>query len=150
MSEYSLLVMTELQRNQYVQELQEYNDLSVRYGLFLSEQQIRNLAEKQLKSLEEAGRVAFGSGVLKKLIVDFCDSPYLSQDQYEETVAELLDLFYSLKNELHDTISDEELLALMKRRFDTVCGGSLDSLRDLTFEDFDREEPGVIPDGRVD
>ena len=78
-------------------ELSECNKLTTKYGLSLSEAQIQNLVEHRFGALRDTGRVEFGEGILKKLIYAFCDSPYISQENYEETILELQDSFLLLQ-----------------------------------------------------
>ena len=127
-----------LQKLQTAEELRECNDYSIKYGLYLSEAQIGELVEKRFEALRDTGRIEFGQGILKKLISAFCDSPYLTQETYEETILELLDSFYYFKNESEDRIPDDELIAFMKRHFDTVCQGSMEYLTGTTLEDLCR------------
>ena len=62
---------------------------------------------------------------IKKLIEAFCDSPYIMQSNYEETLEELQDIFYFFKEEAMEQISDDELIEFMKRDFDGKCQGSI-------------------------
>lgn len=120
------------------EELRECNVLTGRYGLSLSEKQIQTLVEKRMEALRSTGRIEFGQGITKMLIEAFCDSPYIYQENYEETILELLDSFYYFKNESEDRIPDDELIAFMRRHFDTTCQGSLEYLSGTTLEDLCR------------
>lgn len=119
-------------------ELRETNALSGRYGLTLSDKQIAGIVEKRFEALSAAGRVEFGRGIMKMLVEEFCDSPYIDQQNYEDTILELLDSFYYFKNESEDRIPDDELIKIMKRHFDTICQGSLEYLSGTTLEDLCR------------
>ena len=111
-----------------VSELRECNELTVRFGLTLSEAQIQRLVEHRFDTLSDTGRIEFGEGILKKLIYTFCDSPYLSQENFEETIIELQESFYYFKNESMDRISDDELIDFMSIVFNGRAQGSLDYL----------------------
>ena len=65
-------------------------------------------------------------GIIDKLIKKFCDSPYINQENYAETVYKLVEIFYEYKNETMDLISDDELIELMKKFFDGIAGGDLE------------------------
>jgi hypothetical protein len=107
------------------------NAVTTRYGLRLSEADTKALAETQGRVLKASGRVAFAGGALEALIIAFCDSPYIDQDSYADTMAELTEAFYVFKNEALDEIDDAEAIALMKRLFDgDYCEGSMDRLRE--------------------
>lgn len=120
------------------EELRQLNAMTGQYGLALSEKQIAEIVERRAEALGAAGRVEFGRGITKMLIEAFCDSPFIVQENYEETILELLDSFYYFKNESEDRIPDDELIAIMRRHFDTICQGSLEYLCGTTLEDLCR------------
>lgn len=124
-----------LQRAQEAQGLNAANALTARYGLTLSEQDIAALMEKRAAALTETGRVEFGKGILEKLVYAFCDSPYLFQETYVETLLTLQDAFYYFKNESLDALMDDELIAFMKEHFDGDCEGSVEYLTGTLLED---------------
>ncbi len=128
-----------LQRTMEAQSLRETNALTARYGLTLSEQDIASLIEKRVAALSETGRVEFGKGILEKLVFAFCDSPYLFQDTYMETLLALQDAFYYFKNESLDALTDDELIAFMKEQFDGDCEGSVEYLTGTLLEDLCRD-----------
>lgn len=115
-------------QKQAVNEVLKYNDLTVKYGLILTEQQAVALVDTRSLSLKETGRIEFGGGIIDKIIFEFCDSPYLSMHNYEESLHELIETFYYYKNETLDLMSDDELIEYMKKAFDGVCQGSIDLL----------------------
>ncbi|NCB51408.1 MAG: hypothetical protein EOM54_05945 [Clostridia bacterium] len=131
-------------------ELWECNAFTTRFGLSLSDSQIRTLVESRFDALRATGRIEFGGGVLKKLIYAFCDSPFISQDNYEETLADLQEAFYYFKNESEDRFSDDELIGFMKAVFDGVAQGSLEYLSGTSLENLCRaarhETEGSEPD----
>lgn len=137
-SRFSLMPV-DMQKLQTVAELRECNELTMKYGLLLSEQQIQDIAERRFAALKDTGRIEFGQGILKKLVAIFCDSPYIMQENYEDTILELQDSFYYFKNESMDRISDDELIAFMKHRFDGTCQGSLEYLSGTSLEELCRD-----------
>lgn len=114
------------------------NDFTVKYGLMLSESQLLQLDEARRETLRVNGRVEFSGGVLKKLIYAFCDSPYVQQQSWEETLAELQEIFYTFKNEADDRLADDELIDFMKKTFDGVAQGSLEYLAGTALEELCR------------
>ncbi len=127
-----------MQKLRAIEDLRECNQLTLRYGLSLNEQEMQNIVNKRFAALKDTGRIEFGQGILKKLITEFCDSPYIMQDNYEDIIIELQDSFYYFKNESNDLISDDELISFMKLHFDGICQGSLEYLNDMTLEDLCR------------
>lgn len=121
-------------RKQAVVEVVECNDKTLRYGLMLSPSDAKELVETRNEELSRYGRMEFGGGMLKKLIEEFCDSPYLSQQEYLNTLSELTETFYYFKNESLDLISDDELIAFMKYCFNNRCNGSIELLQGREME----------------
>ena len=128
----------DLQKTAALEELRGCNEWTAPFGLSLSDAQMKMLAENRFRALQNTGRVEFGEGILKKLIYAFCDSPFLTQETYEETISELQEIFYYFKNETEDKISDDELISFMKERFDNRCEGSVDLLQSRELEAFAR------------
>ncbi len=122
------LALRNIQMEKTMAELRECNELTVFYGLYLSEEQIREVAGRRFEALKSTGRVEFGGGILKKLLTAFRSSPYLTRENYEDAILELQDSFYYFKNESMDRIPDDELIEFMKEKFDGVCQGSLEDL----------------------
>lgn len=148
------LSLVQLQKSQAMAELRDCNHLTGRYGLALSEAQIVSLVTQRFEVLRSTGRVEFGAGVLSKLVEAFCDSVYITQENYEEAIATLQELFYYFKNESLDTISDDELIEFMRSNFDGPCQGSLDYLGDTSLEALCRnaryDKNGVLRAGEDD
>jgi len=128
----------EAQRALQEQRLHDCNLLSMKYGLRLTERDIEALTNARFSSLKETGRVEFGEGVLEKLIYAFCDSPYLEQETYAQTLTELQDAFYYFKNETLDFMADDDLIAFMKQHFDGDCEGDVEYLTGSLLEDLGR------------
>ena len=106
---------------QSVAEIQQCNEDTLEYGLKLSEEDIKDVISTRSEALSSSGRVEFGGGIIKKIISVFCDSPYISQFHYAETLNDLIETFYYYKNETIDKISDNELIEAMKDYFDHVA-----------------------------
>lgn len=119
-------------------ELRACNELTAHYGLSLSEAQIQRMVEQRFAALRDTDRIEFGEGILKKLIYAFCDSPYITQEDYEETILELQESFYYFKNESMDLFSDDELIEFMKAVFDGRAQGSLEYLSGTSLEELCR------------
>lgn len=123
LSNFSALV-----KKQNAEALLALNEKTAQYGLTLTAAQAAALAETQAESLKQAGRIELGGTAAEKLVLAFCDSPYLHSANYEETLHELFECFYAFKNETSDVLSDRTLLLFMRDAFDTVCGGSVEQL----------------------
>ena len=84
--------------------------------------------EKRIDILKNTGRIEFRSGIIDKIIKEFCDSPYINQENYVLTLYNLLDIFYEYKNETMDLVTDDELIKFMKTAFNGVCKGDTEYL----------------------
>ena len=109
-------------------KVMETNQYTEKFGLSLTEEEGRMLVRERVNSLRKHQRIEFGTGILPKLIYEFCDSSYINQDHYAETIAALQNIFNRYKNEMMDEISDDELLHFMKEQYETVCFGDLEYL----------------------
>ncbi len=128
-----------LLKQQTLLEVKSCNDYTAKYGLVLSDQEIGELVESRREALQDYGRVELGGGILKKLIMEFADSPYLLQDNYANTLAELQECFYYFKNEALEDITDDDLILLMKKFFDDECQGSVEYLETTILENICRD-----------
>ena len=121
------------------QELLKTNEYTCNFGLSLTKQDVAELMNRRKECLMEQQRVEFGKGVLEKLVYSFCDSDYIYQENYAETLARLQDIFYLYKNESMDELTDDELIDVMREAFDGECQGSLEYLEETCLEKFARE-----------
>lgn len=117
-------------QKQALQEVIECNEYTEQFGLALTQIQALELLETRSLSLRNTGRIEFSDSATSKIIKEFCDSPYISMQNYLQTLHALVEMFYYYKNETMDSISDDDLINYMKVAFDGVCKGSLDFLSD--------------------
>ena len=119
-----------------VKEVLARNQDTEKFGLALSEKEARLLVAERGEVLKKERRVEFGEGILPKLIDTFCDSAYITQDSYCDTLVRLQEIFFLCKNEMLDEITDDELLEFMKEQFEGVCYGDLDYLEGTCLDIF--------------
>lgn len=115
-------------QKQAVTEVLKCNNYTQKFGLALTNRQAAELVETRYTALSANGRIEFGGGVIDKIIKEFCDSPYITMQNYAPTLHELTEMFYYYKNDSIDLISDDDLIKFMKLSFDGVCQGSLELL----------------------
>ena len=138
MSENITLTILNIKKKQLIMNIKKCNELTIKFGVSLSDEVIDRLINKRFEALKNTGRIEFDEGILKKLIEAFCDSPYIMQNNYEETLEELQDIFYFFKGEAMEQISDGELIEFMKRDFDGKCQGSIEYLSGTSLEELCR------------
>ena len=135
-----------LQSQNQLAKVIETNQYTERFGLTLSQQDAQLILDNRKTALQEQRRVEFGEGIVPKIIFEFCDSDYIDQSNYVDTIIRLQEIFYLYKNEMNDEVTDDELIQLMKGQYEMQCQGDLDYLESTCLSDFAR----VIPSGYVD
>ena len=105
------------------------------FGLTLSPAQTAALQKQEEQSLERTGRICFGTSILPRLAAAFAGSPHIQACDWADTLGELTELFYALKHETEDTLSDEELIICMVRAFDGPAQGALSLLADCVLDE---------------
>jgi hypothetical protein len=121
-----------------IQEILDLNQTSAKYGLTLTPADVTEIITARNQALQSFGRVELDLEIIRKLILNFCDSSLIAQEDYAATLEELLEVFYYLKNETDDTIGDDALLHIIKDFFENTCGGSLELLRGQELDEFVR------------
>lgn len=113
----------------YMIELLDLNEKTKEYDLVLTLEDVQIMMEARSQVLYSYGRVELRIEVTKMLIEEFSSSSFIQQDNYVDILNELHEIFYYLKNETEDKISDIKLLHTMKEVFEEDCEGSLDLLK---------------------
>lgn len=116
------------------------NEKTAPFGLSLSPAQIAVLQKQEGQALSRTGRVCFGRSILPRLAAAFAGSPHIQACDWADTLGELTELFYALKRETEDTLSDDELIERMVRTFDGPAQGSTTLLADFFFMPDEPEE----------
>lgn len=125
-----------LQQQNQLDKVMETNQAAKRFGLVLTEAEARLILEERTNALREQKRVEFGESITAKIIYEFCDSDYIDQNNYVDTIVRLQEIFYQYKNEMQDELTDDELLHLMKEQFEFLCFGDLEYLEDTCLANF--------------
>ena len=80
-----------LQQQNQLEQIMAMNEATEKYGLSLSEEDARMIASQRQTVLQQQRRVEFGEGIVSKIIYEFCDSEYISQQNY------VFDTFHTCK-----------------------------------------------------
>lgn len=117
--------------NKYIaNELMQFNDVTREYGITLSKKDCREIAECRSELLKDTERIEVGAGAVTKIIESFCDSWYINQQNFKDTVEGLLECFYTIKTETEDKVNDEDALKFLKYLFEVEAGGDVAKLYD--------------------
>ena len=92
------------------------------------------LAERRAESLAEVERVEFGAPAVVAIAEAVATSPFLVKDGAAETLAELQDAFYALRDELPVDVPDDEIVEALRGCFD-ACEGDADQVAALQAEE---------------
>lgn len=125
-----------LQQQNQLAGVMETNQKTETFGLVLTEEDARLIVAERNHALKEQRRIELGEGIAPRIIYEFCDSDFLDQSHYVETIIRLQEIFYLYKNEMMDEITDDELLHFMREQFDQVCFGDLDYLEGTCLDVF--------------
>ncbi|AOT73133.1 hypothetical protein Gferi_14345 [Geosporobacter ferrireducens] len=110
-------------------EIMLTNELSTLFGLYLSLQDSREIITARNTILKEYSRVEIDTEITRKIIAQFCSSPYIQQTDYAETLIEIQELFHYIKNELDDDIGDDTLIEKLAELYNHKCFGVMDLLK---------------------
>lgn len=125
---------------QQVNEIIRLNEETVKYGLTLSKHEIMQIIDVRNDLLRGYGRIELGTEVINKLIKSFYNSSYIQQDMYMLTLMELQEVFYYMKNETEDNLSDDEIIEILREFFGDYCKGSIELLQGREIENFARNQ----------
>ncbi|GEN87506.1 MULTISPECIES: DUF6323 family protein [Oceanobacillus] len=112
-----------------IMDLVSLNDKTKERGLALTPDDAKSLVASRNKVLRDHARIELSNGVLKELIEVFSTSPYINQEHYVDTLNELQEIFYYLRNETEDKVADAKLIQLMNDYYNRSCAGSIELLR---------------------
>ncbi|MED5017378.1 DUF6323 family protein [Paenibacillus chibensis] len=116
-------------QDMYSSELLELNEKTREHGLILTPVDIEQMLVVRSQVLHMYGRVELGIEVSKRLIEVFSASSFIQQETYADTLNELHEVFYYLRNETEDMIGDMKLIDKMMALFEEECEGSLELLK---------------------
>lgn len=126
-------------QKQELSRIMNCNIYTDKFGIVLSEQDVKMLLQSRKDNLKTQERIEFGEGILPKLIYAFCDSQYIYQDNYTDMLGGLQEIFYLYKNESLDEVPDDDLIEFMKHSFEGECQGSLNYLEETVLEKYARD-----------
>lgn len=136
--DFMMEMLMEKQQKQELKKIASCNRKTERFGLSLTEEDAAQLMIYRKQVLRESRRVEFGDGILPELIDAFCDSDFIDQHNYVDTLNRLQEIFYHYKNESMDELTDSELIGFMRKQFDGICFGDLEYLGGTCLERFAR------------
>ncbi|NMS90340.1 hypothetical protein HGQ85_10380 [Clostridioides difficile] len=116
--------LKEIEKN----ELLDTNKESKEYGLVLSEVDVKDIITSRNYTLKGYGRIELDIKVTKQLIENIYKSQFTNMDDYLEAINDMQEIFYYLKNETNDKISDDEIIEMLDELYEKFSG-NLDNVR---------------------
>ena len=92
-------------------------------GLSLTVEQVRDIAETERVCLAECGRLSFGESTAVRIAREFASSPFIAGNGAEDTLMELVETFYELREDFPATVTDTEILEALRKTFDGDAAG---------------------------
>jgi len=98
--------------------LAEVNGRLAASGLSITREDAQMLVERRAEALAEAERVEFGIPAIVEVAAAIADSPCLAQQDVAESLAELQDSFYAIRDELSVDVPDAEIADALRNCLD--------------------------------
>lgn len=104
------------------------NAVSERFGLKLSETEVKAVLEARQLVLKDYDRVEIDASLIEKLIRAFSPSPYIEQADYQKILCELIEIFHYTKNQIDDYLTDDEIVEALAEQFNQLSRGCMELL----------------------
>jgi len=105
------------------------NSITEEHGLVLTPEEAAELSETRAHALRDNDRLEIGLGAVEGIIRRFSKSSFVDSSNYAHVLHEITELFYYIKTETDDKISDNALLDELYVRFEKRCRGSVETLQ---------------------
>ena len=105
-----------------------------KHGLILTEAIAKDIVAAREQTLKDNDRVDFSSDTITRLVKAFSQSYYITQETFSETICEIIELFYFLKNEINDVLSDDDMIYEMLDVFNNHCQGAMELMQNKGVE----------------
>ena len=110
-------------------EILDLNEKSQVYGLTLNKEDVKEIINSRDNTLKSYGRIELDIGITKMIIENLYKSQYTDKDDYVYAINDLHEVFYYLKNETLDQISDIEIIDIIDEAYNN-CSGRVDIVQE--------------------
>ena len=110
-------------------EILDLNEKSQVYGLTLNKEDVKEIINSRDNTLKNYGRIELDIGITKMIIENLYKSQYTDKDDYVYAINDLHEVFYYLKNETLDQISDIEVVEIIDDIYNN-CSGRIDIVQE--------------------
>ncbi|MCL2774363.1 MAG: DUF6323 family protein [Oscillospiraceae bacterium] len=134
-SEFTFSSLIKLNEDKkFIDNLKDLNAKANNYGLVVTEKAAREISAYRRNSLTENERVEIKSDAVTRLTSAFLESRYINQEDFAETIGELIDMFYYIQGEIPHVLSDDDLIAEMFEVFIETCNGVIEVMQSKGLE----------------
>ena len=110
-------------------EILNLNEKSQMYGLSLNKEDVKEIINSRDNTLKSYGRIELDISITKMIIENLYKSQYTDKDDYVYVINDLHEVFYYLKNETLDQISDIEIIEIIDEIYNN-CSGRIDIVQE--------------------
>ena len=110
-------------------EILNLNEKSQMYGLSLNKEDVKEIINSRDNTLKSYGRIELDISITKMIIENLYKSQYTDKDDYVYAINDLHEVFYYLKNETLDQISDIEVVEIIDDIYNN-CSGRIDIVQE--------------------
>ena len=110
-------------------EILNLNEKSQMYGLSLNKEDVKEIINSRDNTLKSYGRIELNISITKMIIENLYKSQYTDKDDYVYAINDLHEVFYYLKNETLDQISDIEIIEIIDEIYNN-CSGRIDIVQE--------------------
>ena len=138
-SDFNFSVIQLSEDKKFIANLVDLNAKANNYGLIITEDVAREIAVYRQTALIENERVELKSDAITRLTSAFLETRYITQEDFADTMGEIISLFYLIKTETENTIADDDLIGIMLKVFVETCFGSIEVMQSKGLEKILRE-----------
>lgn len=106
----------------HMKEILKINHNSRKYGLTLSEENVKEIIDYRNNVLKNQGKVEMDIKPIKQLIKNIYTSPFTNKENYLDTINHIQKIFYYLKYESQSKISDIEIIEKINDFYNSSSG----------------------------
>ncbi len=143
---FSQMTSPKIQAKRLESQILALRDRAISYGLVISPKDASAIAAVGVEQLHEQERVEFAQSAVVKIIEKFMESSYISQQDFVETISELIGIFYEVKEESLDILTDDDVISAMFDCFENISNGDIELLRTRDLERLIRRARGEAYD----
>ncbi len=110
-------------------DITSLNDLIAVKGLYLTQNDVREVVRTRTRALAENCRFEIGTESVRKITESIFSSQFVDRSNFCDTLCTFIRIFYYIKTASFDSIPDDDVVRLLKDMYENVCYGSLSEMK---------------------